>query len=397
MHNHFNCPFYTPGGCRPLQQPPYSGFYWPDCPYPGAPCACQKHSESDSSATNPDSAHQQNGSCLITNDLNVGADLTVGGTTHLKGDLTVDGKLIVDGKTILPHDDSTPPAGDDTTSPDDEPGGIAPGQSTIDVSGDGITVSATTVGDARLIRLADVKKGDTNSVGTTHVTDATMPSGSSSEGNMRYKLYNDVTTGNNGAETITLAAGSKLEPAGGVPGKAYGGQGAQIAVEGGELSWVHSSDIGMVQDDESLSASARQSRGVKNAEILRMVAASRWNLILDGRYYVYVDSGGTANAVQLWRVLRIQGGCLVVKRHLFTLRADRQLPGMSAAEIAALRHGGLVCDGVEFVHETSGKMIHLNPDGGLLECCELRGCTFRGMASLSPARAEMWFPRVSRG
>lgn len=378
MHNHFNCPFYTPGGCRPLQQPPYSGFYWPDCPYPGAPYACQNHSESDSSATNPDSAHQQNGSCLITNDLNVGADLTVGGTTHLKGDLTVDGKLIVDGKTILPHDDSTPPAGDDTTTPDDEPGGIAPGQSTIDVSGDGITVSATTVGDARLIRLADVKKGDTNSVGTTHVTDATMPAGSSSEGNMRYKLYNDVTTGNNGAETITLAAGSKLEPAGGVPGKAYGGQGAQIAVEGGELSWVHSSDIGMIQDDESLSDSARQSRGVKNAEILRMVAASRWNLILDGRYYVYIDSGGTANAVQLWRVLRIQGGCLVVKRHLFTLRADRQLPGMSDAEIAALRHGGLVCDGVEFVHETSGKMIHLNPDGGLLECCELRGCTFRG-------------------
>ncbi len=320
MHNHFNCPYFTPGSCRPIQQPPYSGFYWPDCPFPGNPCACQKSSESD--AADPDSAHQQNGSCLITNDLNVGADLTVGGATHLKGD------LIVDGKIISPQDDVNPSGGDDTTTPDDGPGGIAPEQSTIDVSGDGITVSATTVDGARLIRLADVKKIDSNSMGTTHVTSAAMPSGSGTEQSMRYKLYNDVTAGNNGADVITLAPGSKLEPAGGVPGKAYGGQGVQITVEGGELSWVHSSDIGMIQDGALPSGMTRAQVGAHNADVLRMVAASRWNLILDGMYYVDlgIKTGATRDillnkAVVLRRPLRIKGGGLTAARYLFCVEA----------------------------------------------------------------------------
>jgi len=142
---------------------------------------------------------------------------------------------------------------------------------------------------------------------------------------------------------------------------------------------VHSSDIGMIQDDESLSASARQSRGVKNAEILRMLAASRWNLILDGRYYVYIDS--PANAIQLWRELYIQGGGLVAYRHLFSVMADRPMPNMTEAQLAALRHGGIICNNVEFIHETSFTMIRLLPSGGILTKAIFRGCTFKGQGS----------------
>lgn len=379
MHNHFNCPYYTPGSCRPLQQPPYSGFYWPDCPYPGAPCACHNHSEGDSDEANPDSAHQQNGSCLITNDLNVGADLTVGGATHLKGDLTVDGKLIVDGKTISPQDDSTPPGGDDTTTPDDGPGN-APDQQTIQIAGDEITVSASTVNGTSLVRLANVMKNDKNTMGTTHVTSAAMPSGSGTEQSMRYKLYNDVTTGNNGAGVITLAAGSKLEPAGGVPGKTYNGQGNQIAVEGGELSWVHSSDIGMIQDGQLPTGMTRAEVGAHNADVLRMVAASRWNLILDGTYYVNVGrADGTSgvvsgdegrrnarlNAVIVSRPLRIRGGGLIAERYLFCVE-----PG-----------GGLVMEDVMLDNLSNYQMIYVDADGALVDSVELYRCSLKTSAS----------------
>lgn len=381
MHNHFNCPYYTPGSCRPLQQPPYSGFYWPDCPYPGAPCACQNHSEGDSDEANPDSAHQQNGSCLITNDLNVGADLTVGGATHLKGDLTVDGKLIVDGKTISPQDDSTPPGGDDTTTPDDGPGN-APDQQTIQIAGDEITVSASTVNGTSLVRLANVMKNDKNTMGTTHVTGAAMPSGSGTEVRMRYRLYNDVTTGNkkNDAGTITLAAGSKLEPAGGVPGKTYNGQGEQITVEGGELSWVHSSDIGMIQDGQLPKGMTRAEVGDHNAGVLRMVAASRWNLILDGTYYVNVGrADGTSNvvsgeegrrnarlnAVIVSRPLRIRGGGLIAERYLFCVE-----PG-----------GGLVMEDVMLDNLSNYQMIYVDADGALVDSVELYRCSLKTSAS----------------
>ena len=380
MHNHFNCPYFTPGSCRPIQQPPYSGFYWPDCPFPGNPCACQKSSESD--AANPDSAHQQNGSCLITNDLNVGADLTVGGATHLKGD------LIVDGKIISPQDDVNPSGGDDTTTPDDGPGGIAPEQSTIDVSGDGITVSATTVDGARLIRLADVKKIDSNSMGTTHVTSASMPAGSGAEVSMRYKLYKDVTAGNTDAETITLAPGSKLEHAGGVPGKTDNGQGTQLSVEGGELSWVHSSDIGMIQDGQLPTGMTRAQVGAHNADVLRMVASSRWNLILDGMYYVDlgIKTGATRdillnNAVVLRRPLRIKGGGLTAARYLFCVEAG----------------GGIVMEDVVLDNLENYPMIYVDPWGGLVECVEMYRCSMKTSAAPTGGRDHAYVARFIGG
>ena len=253
------------------------------------------------------------------------------------------------------------------------------------VQGDEVTVSGNADGGSAKVRLADIKttevRGESQevvkvrSVGTTHVTDASMPSGSDAEARMRYKLYNDVTTGNkkNDAGTITLAAGSKLEPAGGVPGKTYNGQGEQISVEGGELSWVHSSDIGMIQDDLSLSDKERTARGKHNADVLRMVAASRWNLILDGMYYV--DVGITAGsgtretlvdkAVTLRRPLRIKGGGLATYCYLFCVEAG----------------GGLVLEDVVLDSLKSYGMIYMNPWGGLIESVELYRCSLKTSAA----------------
>ena len=250
------------------------------------------------------------------------------------------------------------------------------------VQGDEVTVSGNADGGSAKVRLADIKttevRGESQevvkvrSVGTTHVTDASMPSGSGAEARMRYKLYNDVTAGNNGAGVITLAAGSKLEPAGGVPGKTYNGQGEQITVEGGELSWVHSSDIGMIQDGQLPSGMTRAQVGAHNADVLRMVAASRWNLILDGMYYVDVQIAAeadretlSANAVVLRRPLRIQGGGLIAARYLFCVEAG----------------GGLVLENVTLDNLVNYAMIYMDPWGGLIESVELHGCTLKTSAA----------------
>ena len=256
-----------------------------------------------------------------------------------------------------------------------------------EVSVDDVTITKKSVGGVDKLALADNAKSSANTLGTVLLTDNVMPEAAA---NTRYLLYKDINYGNQRRQTlegmeplpesISLAPGSKLVPNGGMPKIVdIEGNESPMLVTGGELSWVHSSDIGMVQDDESLSASARQSRGVKNAEILRMVAASRWNLILDGRYYVYIDN--SANAVPLWRELHIQGGALVAYRHLFNVMADRPLPDMTAAQLAALRHGGIVCNNVEFIHETSFNMIRLLPSGGVLTKAVFRGCTFKGQGS----------------
>ena len=173
-------------------------------------------------------------------------------------------------------------------------------------------------------------------VGTVHHTSQSAPA--AVKGNTAYKLYKTLTSGNGyktsadaatGTVSMTpvvqMAAGSKLVPAGGVPGKDGG---VQITVEGGELSWVHSSDIGMIQDGQLPSGMTRAQVGIHNADVLRMVAASRWNLILDGMYYVDVQIAASAsretlvaNAVTLRRPLRIKGGGLTAARYLFCVEA----------------------------------------------------------------------------
>ena len=258
------------------------------------------------------------------------------------------------------------------------------------VQGDEVTVSGNADGGSAKVRLADIKttevRGESQevvtvrSVGTTHVTDASMPSGSGTEARMRYRLYNDVTTGNkkNDAGTITLAAGSKLEPAGGVPGKTYNGQGEQISVEGGELSWVHSSDIGMIQDGQLPSGMTRAQVGIHNADVLRMVAKSRWNLILDGTYYVNTNvdrasgvDGIVENSVTLRRPLRIKGGGLTGVRYTFCLVAG----------------GGLVMEDVVLDHiGDNDPFIYLSPQGGLIESLEFYRCTMKTSDAESRAR-----------
>jgi hypothetical protein len=55
------------------------------------------------------------------------------------------------------------------------------------------------------------------------------------------------------------------------------------------MSWVHSSDIGMVQDDGTHNTTI----GTKNFEIFRKFVGSKYNLILDGEYYMHTTSQST--------------------------------------------------------------------------------------------------------
>ena len=138
------------------------------------------------------------------------------------------------------------------------------------------------------IAMADNAKTSSNTVGTALLTNGVMPTSTEST---RYVLYKDVNYGNaTSSKSISLSPGSKLVPNGGLP-KVVDEQGNYLSpmpVEGGELSWVHSTDIGMIQDGALPKGMTRAQVGEHNANVLRIVAASRWNLILDGTYYVNV-------------------------------------------------------------------------------------------------------------
>ena len=236
-------------------------------------------------------------------------------------------------------------------------------------------------------------------VGTVHHTSQSAPA--TVKGNTAYKLYKTLTSGNGyktsadaatGTVSMTpvvqMAAGSKLVPAGGVPGKTDNGQGTQLSVEGGELSWVHSSDIGMIQDGALPSGMTRAQVGAHNAEVLRMVAASRWNLILDGMYYVDVQIAASAsretlvaNAVTLRRPLRIKGGGLTAARYLFCVEAG----------------GGIVMEDVVLDNLESYAMIYVDPWGGLIESVELYRCTLKTSAAPKSGAPYAYVGRFVRG
>lgn len=142
-----------------------------------------------------------------------------------------------------------------------------------EVTADEITVSAkNTTGGNAAIHLASNPKSTVNSVGAIHVTDSVLPSNVSQ--NTKYIIYKDITTGNvDGQNYIQLASGTKIVPNGGIP---------KVPVVGGEMSWVHSSDIGMIQDDGTHNSTI----GKQNFNILKSLVQSQYNLILDGEYYV---------------------------------------------------------------------------------------------------------------
>lgn len=120
--------------------------------------------------------------------------------------------------------------------------------------------------------------------------------------------------------------------------------------------------------------------GTHNADLLRMIAASQWNLILDGTYYVNVGRAegttdvvsGTSgrrnarlNAVIVSRPLRIRGGGLIAERYLFCVE-----PG-----------GGLVMEDVVLDNLSNYQMIYVDADGALVDSVELYRCSLKTSAS----------------
>ena len=254
---------------------------------------------------------------------------------------------------------------------------------------DGITITKKTIDGVEKIAMADNTKTSSNTVGTVLLTTDIMPS---SVGDTRYALYKDINFGNQSRETpeggeplpesISLAPGSKLVPNGGMPKVVdeHGSYLSPMPVEGGELSWVHSSDIGMIQDGQLPKGMTREDVGVHNANVLRMVAVSRWNLILDGTYYVNVGrADGTSsvvsgeegrrnarlNAVIVSRPLRIRGGGLIAELYLFCVE-----PG-----------GGLVMEDVMLDNLSNYQMIYVDADGALVDSVELYRCSLKTSAS----------------
>ena len=294
MQKYFSCPYAPQTGCSPLAAcPPYGGFVWPACPHAGG---CHHH----------DCCHPQEDD---------------------SGDTT-------------PPDSSpdvTPP---DTTTPDEGPG-TAPDQqiinerfdllearvATIEQTGVPASVTAdeqTVTAGGGVVRLADKAVTQARSVGTTHVTGNALPSGAATAQGMRYLLYDDVNVPNasrtdpdtgDEEQVLQLGAGSKLVPNGGVP---------QIPVVGGETSWVHSSDIGMVQDDGTHNSAVAEA----NAAIMRKLLTTRYNLILDGVYCIKVSNRtvvSQSDCIQVDREFHISGGGFNIVGGLFTVTAGGAL------------------------------------------------------------------------
>jgi hypothetical protein len=264
-------------------------------------------------------------------------------------------------------------------------------QAQIDAIGfnvDGVTIDRST----GILKIADNVKGCDNSVGDVHVTTGALPA--NLQQNTRYNVYKDITVGTtnvDGMSVIQLPAGSKIVPKGGIP---------QIAVTGGELSWVHSSDIGMIQDlpeyedDPTLSVSEnetrkaawnaeRRARGDVNKQVLKMLVKSRWNLILDGDYLVtsYHSAGTPQNPIDDWheadlheeieveRPLEIQGGGLYSTNTLMVIKDG----------------GSLKAKGVTFGHKNLGSgysgaymLFALDMRGCLLDHVIFEDCRFTG-------------------
>lgn len=165
--------------------------------------------------------------------------------------------------------------------------------------------------------LADIPYAENvNKVGTTYVFDNSLPQ--TLTPNTRYVIANNVGNTDN---LITMPQGSKVVPNGGIP---------TVPVEGGEMSWVHSSDIGMIQvtEEEIESGIYNIDNGITNRDIIRNVLASRYNLILDGKYYLYFSSKPNDHlsvdynknyAILLNRDFKIKGGGIIVPYTAFHL------------------------------------------------------------------------------
>ena len=214
--------------------------------------------------------------------------------------------------------------------------------------------------------LADIPKDSNNMVGTTYNFNSLLPIESKTIGSTKHIITSNITGQITGYDAdnqpiintskITLPKGSKIVPNGGIP---------KIPVEGGEYSWVHSSDIGMIQSDSNSSNKIARS----NYIALRDAVKSNYNVILDGSYYV--DSN--EDMIPIDRDFRIKEGTLYSRDNLFCV-----LPG-----------GSLHANNINFYSPKTGSgystFVYICPAGpsvndtskiGYIDTIEIVNCTF---------------------
>lgn len=223
---------------------------------------------------------------------------------------------------------------------------------------DGKTVKVKTAS------LADIPKDSNNMIGTTYNFNSLLPIESKTTGSTKHIITSNILGQITGYDAdnqpiintskITLPKGSKIVPNGGI---------AKIPVEGGERSWVHSSDIGMIQStNKSSDAIARA-----NYAALRAAVESNYNVILDGSYYV----NSNKNMIPIDRDFRIKEGTLYSKDNLFCI-----LPG-----------GSFYANNINFYSPESGysRFLYVCPAGpsvndtskiGYIDAIEIVNCTF---------------------
>lgn len=180
-------------------------------------------------------------------------------------------------------------------------------------------VETTKVVDDKTVKiktasLADIPKDANNMIGTTYNFNSILPIESKNKGNTKHIITTNITGQITGYEDgqpkidtskITLPSGSKIVPNGGIPA---------IRVEGGETSWVHSSDIGMIQYTGEYDATI----GSNNFSILKRAVNANYNIIFDGAYYINGVSK-TTDCIQVNKSLGLKDGRLIFKGKLFMI------------------------------------------------------------------------------
>lgn len=194
-----------------------------------------------------------------------------------------------------------------------------------------------------------------NKMGTTYVWDNQIPS-EKITGNTKYLTALNITGPRNG---VSLPAGSKIVPNGGIP---------TVPVTGGEISWVHSSDIGMIQDDGSHNTAV----GDANFIIFKnLIENTRYNLILDGDYYIRNTKTSVGDEAVLNHSFHIKGGTVFLHQGILIITEGGYFNAENVvfSKISETNKSGKVTGSVY-------PNIYLRPDGGMIEGIEFINCTF---------------------
>lgn len=235
-------------------------------------------------------------------------------------------------------------------------------------------VETTKVVDDKTVKiktasLADIPKDANNMIGTTYNFNSVLPVESKTRGNTKHIITTNITGQITGyvdgqpqinTSKITLPSGSKIVPNGGMP---------TVAVEGGEMSWVHSSDVGFIQDNGAHDTTI----GAYNYSLFKSFVKTRYNLILDGEYYMYTSSRSTiggkasASAITLDRPLCIKDGTLNLLNEFINI----------------VDGGSLKAENTTFVKledSVSYPVICIAPTDSLVDRIEFINCNFIGKA-----------------